>query len=72
MSTKPYTIVVWWRDGRRTIAAASHNPMSLAASHNPMSLAAVPMVARDPRVIQRIELHDLDGCLEAIWDADWR
>jgi hypothetical protein len=62
MSTKPYTIVVWWRDGRRTIAAASHNPMSLAA---------VPMVARDPRVIQRIELHDLDGCLEAIWDASW-
>jgi hypothetical protein len=58
----PYRIIIFWKDGRRTTAAESHAPTALAGA---------PMVARNARVIRRIELHDLTGSLETIWDASW-
>jgi hypothetical protein len=61
--TKPYSIVVLWQDGRSEIVATSHNPLELANA---------PMVSRNPRVINRIELHDLTGCLETVWSAEWQ
>lgn len=59
---KPYSVVVFWQDGRRTIAAESHSPPELAGA---------PMVARNPAAIRRIEIHDLHGSLETVWDANW-
>lgn len=59
---KPYSVVVFWQDGRREVVAESHNPTELSGA---------PMVSRNATLIRRIEIHDLTGCLEAIWDASW-
>jgi hypothetical protein len=59
---RAYRIVVEWRDGRRTIEATSDDPTALKGA---------PTIARNPRSINRIELHDTTGCLETIWASHW-
>ena len=61
---RPHSCVVFWQDGRATRHGASHNPVD-AEDY------AFDHVARDPRVIRRIEVHDHEGCVETIWDAAW-
>lgn len=58
----PYRVIVTWQNGTRTIVAESPNPTELAGA---------PTVSRNPRVIKRIEIHDLTGPLETVWDASW-
>ena len=60
--SEPYSVIVYWRDGRMEVVARSHNPCVLAEA---------PTVARNPAAIRRIEMHDLTGCLETVWDASW-
>ena len=59
---KPYRVMVTWHDGRKTCEAEDDDPRALAGA---------PTVARNARVIARIELHDRSGCLETIWASHW-
>jgi hypothetical protein len=40
-----------------------HNPQHARDAHN--------RVARNPKVIDRIELHDHEGSIETIWSRSW-
>lgn len=60
--TRNYRVWVEWRDGRRTCEAQSDNPTDLRGA---------PMIARNPRAINRIEVHDRTGCLETVWASHW-
>lgn len=55
----PYSLVVIWNDGRETIQARGHSPMGVREAES--------TIARNPRVISRIELRDSGGLLETIW-----
>lgn len=60
----PYVLLVKFTDGDRwKEIERGHNPNVVYAAHN--------KVARNPRVIDRIEFHDGTGCLETIWSRDW-
>lgn len=63
MSKDPYSLQVLWQDGRRTTQLTGHDPMAIRRAEN--------QIARDPRVIARIELWDLDGRLDTLWDYSW-
>lgn len=63
MSRLPYSLIVFWQDGRREIVAEGHDPPAVSRQER--------TIARNAAVIRRIELHDLTGCLETLWAADW-
>lgn len=60
--SRAYSVHVQWRDGRKTIEAQSDNPSDVRGA---------PMISRNPRAINRIEVHDRTGCLETVWDSTW-
>jgi hypothetical protein len=59
----PYSLRAVFADGRTQIVETGHAPMDVRSAES--------RVSRNPRVIARIELHDLTGRLETIWAASW-
>jgi len=59
----PYRLVVRFTFGKETVQASGHNPCEVRAAER--------TVARNPKVIDRIELRDSCGCLETIWSRHW-
>jgi hypothetical protein len=58
-----YKLLIKWTDGRVETVAEGNNPSEVRA--------AEARVSRNPRVIDRIELHDLTGPLETLWSRSW-
>jgi hypothetical protein len=60
--TLNYRLIVHWHDGRVICEAQSDCADDLRQAHQ---------VARNPRSIKRIELHDRSGVLATIWASHW-
>jgi hypothetical protein len=60
---KPYRLVVTMAQGHTLTTSESDSPDVVRNAEH--------CVAHDPKTVQRIEIHDLTGCLEALWDASW-
>lgn len=58
-----YWLLVKFVGGREHVQGASDNPTTARAFES--------QVTRNRKVIDRIELHDTDGCLDTIWSRDW-
>lgn len=59
----PYRLVVVFTHGRELVQAQGYNPAAVRAAERG--------VARNPRVIERIELRDDEGPLETLWSRTW-
>ena len=59
----PYKLVVVFTHGATKVLHRSHSPVEARAAHD--------RVSRNPKVIERIELHDHEGVLETIWNKNW-
>ena len=60
----PYELIAIMQHGREIIVAQGYNPTAVRDDER--------KICHDPRAVKRIELRDASGCLEALWDADWR
>ena len=60
----PYRLLVTFSDGRILTLASGHNPQDVRRAEQ--------RVSRNPNVIARVELVDLTGPLETIWDSSWK
>ena len=63
MNRYPYTLVAVFTHGHEVPVKSGHCPVEVREAER--------RVARNPQAIKRIELRDLDGCLETIWANDW-
>lgn len=61
---KPYFIRLTWQNGHVSEVGQSHNPSETREY-------GYCKISRHPRVVKRVEMFDLTGPLEAIFDADW-
>lgn len=59
----PYSLIVTFTHGVKKEIANGHDPQAVRAAES--------RVARNPAVIDRIELRDLDSVLETIWSRTW-
>jgi hypothetical protein len=63
MNEGPYRLVAIMQAGHEIVVKRGHNPVEVRE--------AASRVARNPKAVRRIELRDLEGSLDAIWDASW-
>lgn len=58
-----YELRIIWKDGRVTVQRRGWNPSFVREGKENISF--------NEKVIQSIELHDHEGCVDKIWDASW-
>lgn len=58
-----FKLIVYFTFGKILVQAQCYMPSHVRAAHD--------QVARNPKVIKRIEMHDHEGCIDTIWDNTW-